>query len=195
MKGITMNNKRGLIITTIIAVFLILISISSYNGLIFAEQTVQEKQSAVEVAMQRRVDLIPNLVATVKSSANHEEKVFTNLANARKDYNSANSLPDKAKANEEVSKSLDQLNVFVEAYPTLRSSEQYTTLMDQLEGSENRISVARDNYNSSVRSYNTKIKKFPGNLYARFFRFDKAPYFEATEGADKTPDVSTMLGD
>jgi LemA protein len=190
-------SRTGKVLAVVVVVALIIAVIfgGTYNGFTTSYENVQEKESAVEVAMQRRVDLIPNLVATVKSETHHETEVFTALADARKAYDSAETVDEKSKANEQVSEALRQFNVYVENYPELQSSEQYATLMDQLKGSENRISVARDAYNEEARKYNVKIKRFPGNLVAGMFGFESVSYFEADSGAEKAPDVSNLFGE
>lgn len=184
---------KPLIIIGVIALLVAVIFISNYNGLASDYEGVKSKQSSVEVAMQRRVDLIPNLVSTVKSSTKHETEVFTALANARSSYNKATTVDEKSKANAQVSDALRQFNVYMESYPQLKSSEQYNTLMDQLEGSENRISVARDAYNAEARSYNTKVRRFPGNIFARIFGYHSVDYFNADAEASKTPDVGKLM--
>lgn len=181
-------------IIAIVVLIILGVVIAQYNGLASSYEAVQEKQSAVDVAMQRRVDLIPNLVATVKSATKHETEVFTALAEARSAYGKASTVDEKSKANSQVSEALRQFNVYVESYPQLKSSEQYTTLMDQLEGSENRISVARDNYNSEARAYNSRIHRFPGNIFAGMFGYDTVEYFQADASATKTPDVGKLMG-
>lgn len=181
-------------IVAVVVLIILGIVIAQYNGLASSYEAVQEKQSAVDVAMQRRVDLIPNLVATVKSATKHETEVFTALAEARSAYGKASTVDEKSKANSQVSEALRQFNVYVESYPQLKSSEQYTTLMDQLEGSENRISVARDNYNSEARSYNSRIRRFPGNIFAGMFGYDTVQYFQSDASASKTPDVGKLMG-
>lgn len=181
-------------IIAVVVLIILGVVIAQYNGLASSYEAVQEKQSAVDVAMQRRVDLIPNLVATVKSATNHETEVFTALAEARSAYGKASTVDEKLKANSQVSEALRQFNVYVESYPQLKSSEQYTTLMDQLEGSENRISVARDAYNSEARSYNSRIRRFPGNIFAGIFGYDTVEYFQADASASKTPDVNKLMG-
>lgn len=190
----TGNTKRLGVMAAVIIVIMG-ICIAQFNGLASSYEAVQEKQSAVEVAMQRRVDLIPNLVATVKSATKHETEVFTALAEARSAYGRASTVSEKSKANSQVSEALRQFNMYVENYPQLKSSEQYTTLMDQLEGSENRIAVARDAYNSAARSYNSGIRRFPGRIFAGMFGYEAVPYFQADASAAKTPDVSRLMGD
>lgn len=181
-------------IIAVVVLIILGVVIAQYNGLASSREAVNEKQSAVDVAMQRRVDLIPNLVATVKSATKHETEVFTALAEARSAYGKASTVDEKSKANSQVSEALRQFNVYVESYPQLKSSEQYTTLMDQLEGSENRISVARDAYNSEARSYNSRIRRFPGNIFAGIFGYDTVEYFQADASATKTPDVGKLMG-
>lgn len=180
-------------IIAVVVLIILGVVIAQYNGLASSREAVNEKQSAVDVAMQRRIDLIPNLVATVKSATKHETEVFTALAEARSAYGKASTVDEKSKANSQVSEALRQFNVYVESYPQLKSSEQYTTLMDQLEGSENRISVARDAYNSEARSYNSRIRRFPGNIFAGIFGYDTVEYFQADASASKTPDVNKLM--
>lgn len=187
------RNYKPLIIIGVIAVVIAALCIGNYNSLASSYEGVKSSQSSVDVAMQRRVDLIPNLVSTVKSATKHETEVFTALADARSSYNKASTVEEKSKANAQVSEALRQFNVYVESYPQLKSSEQYNTLMDQLEGSENRISVARDAYNTEAESYNIKIRRFPGNIFAGMFGYHSVDYFKADESATKAPDVGKLM--
>lgn len=186
--------KKGLIITlaVIAAVVVIVIAwaVSAYNGLINAEATVDEKFATIDTYLTRRADLIPNLVSTVKGYAAHEEEVYTAIADARAKLNSSTTADEKLEANGELETALSRLLVIVEQYPELKASEQFTALMDQLEGTENRIATARVDYNEAVKNYNVRIRRFPGNLIAGMFGFEKRDMFEAAESDLDTPDVS-----
>lgn len=149
----------------------------------------------MDTYLQRRADLIPNLVATVKSYAEHETEVYENIAEARQKLINADTLEEKAEADSELTAALQGINVIVEAYPELKSDATYISLMDQLEGSENRIATARKDYNDAVQAYNSKLIKFPASVVANMFGFEKAEYFEAAEGAEDAPDVGELLGD
>ena len=184
--------KMGLVIIVIIAALALMLG-STYNGMVTEAENVNAAKSNVETMMQRRADLIPNLVATVKGYVNHEHAVCTEIAEARSKLSGAidsGDLQAMDEANKEVSSALSRLLAITENYPKLEASQQFITLMDQIEGSENRITVARTDYNSVAQKYNTSIKKFPKNIFANMFGFDAAEYFEAEEGAEKAPQVS-----
>ena len=190
--------KKGLIaiITVLIIVAIIAgVGISNYNGLVTAREEVASAESNIDTYLQRRADLIPNVVATVKSYAAHESEVYSSIAAARQKLVNASTVGEKAEANEELTAALQGLNVVVESYPELKADTTYVALMDELEGSENRIATARKDYHDTVKEYNNKVIRFPGNIFAGIFGFEKAEYFEAAQGADKAPDVGTLLGD
>jgi len=172
-----------------IVVVLVLYSWSLYNGLVKANENITGQWAQVETQYQRRFDLIPNLVNSVKGIMAQEQKVFGDLAEARTRYTGAGNVDDKVKAANDVENSLSRLLVVMENYPQLRSSETVLTLMAQLEGTENRISVERSRFNDSVRSYNTKVKRFPANVFAGLYGFDEKSYFEPQPGSEKAPDV------
>jgi LemA protein len=174
----------------IIVVVLVLYSWSLYNGLVKANENITGQWAQVETQYQRRFDLIPNLVNSVKGIMNQEKQVFGDLAEARTRYSGATNVNDKVKAANDVESSLGRLIVVVENYPQLRSSETVLTLMAQLEGSENRISVERGRFNDVTRVYNTKIKRFPANLVSPLFGFKEKLYFESQSGAEKVPGVN-----
>jgi len=180
--------KKTLIILGIVLV-VALYGIFSYNGLVRAKEQVSNQWAQVESQYQRRFDLIPNLVESVKGAMKQEEKIFTALAEARTKYSGAKTSNDKAVAAGEVESALSRLLVVVENYPTLKSSETVQTLMSQLEGSENRVSVERMRYNDAVKSYNLSIKVFPRSIIAGIFNFTEMTYFEADQGAEKAPKV------
>lgn len=190
--------KKGLIIVIAIVAVIAIIGgmfVSNYNSLVTAKETVENAESNIDTYLQRRADLIPNVVASVKSFAKHEKKVIDSVTSARAKLVNAGSLSEKAQANSELSSALQSLNVIVENYPELKSDATYVALMDELEGSENRIATARKDYNDAVKAYNNKVIKFPANIFASIFGFEKADYFEADAGAEKAPDVGSMLGD
>ncbi len=182
-------NKLTWIVLGAVAV-LVLYSWSLYNGLVKADENITGQWAQVQTQYQRRFDLIPNLVNSVKGIMNQEKEVFSDLAEARTRYAGATTVDAKVQAANDVETSLGRLLVVVENYPQLRSSETVLTLMAQLEGTENRISVERNRFNDLVRIYNTKVKRFPANMFARLFGFNEKPYFESQPGADKVPGVN-----
>lgn len=168
----------------------VLYSWSLYNGLVKANENITGQWAQVETQYQRRFDLIPNLVNSVKGIMAQEQKVFGDLADARTRYAGAVNTDAKVAAANDVESSLGRLLVIMENYPQLRSSETVLTLMAQLEGTENRISVERSRFNDFVRTYDTKIKGFPANVFAPVFGFKEKAYFESQSGADKVPGVN-----
>jgi len=163
---------------------------SGYNGIITAEQSLNASWAQVETQYQRRVDLIPNLVSTVKGAANFEQETFTGVTEARTKWMNAGSRAESVAAAGEMESALARLLVTVEAYPTLKATQAFTDLMVQLEGTENRISVARRDYNMEVQTFNVLVKRFPMNMLAGFFGFEAAEFFESEDGADVAPDVN-----
>ncbi len=167
----------------------------SYNGLAGSRESVETAQADVDTMLQRRADLIPNLVSIVKSYAKHETEVFDKVLAARSQMLAAGTMTEKAKADQQMENALESLNVVVENYPELKSDTTYVSLMDELSGSENRISVARKDYNDAVKTYNTKLVKFPGNILGSALGFEKAAYFEASASASENPDVGELLAE
>lgn len=160
--------------------------------MVSAYEDVQNKASAIETQLQRRSDLIPNFVATVKGYAAHEEEVYTAIADARAKLSGAIEKDDMAsvsEANSELDSALSRLLVVVENYPELKANENFIALQDELAGTENRIAKAREDYNDEVKSYNKKIKSFPNSIIANMGGFDEAVYFEAAEGTKAVPTV------
>ncbi|MFC1703316.1 LemA family protein [Candidatus Omnitrophota bacterium] len=169
--------------------------ILNYNGIVKLDKIVEESQAQIEVVCQRRLDLIPNLVETVKGYAAHEKETFTAITQARsraqgvldgikgKDSLVKEDFMALAASQSQLTSTLKSLFALVENYPVLQASTNFLALQDQLEGTENRISVTRQRYNSSVRGYNTKITMFPGNIVAPMFGFEEKGYFEAKEEA------------
>lgn len=166
---------------------------NSYNKLITANEGVDNQWAQVEAQYQRRFDLIPNLVNTVKGAMTQEQSVFGALAEARTKYSGAASINDKAAAATEVESALSRLLVIMENYPELKSMENVQTLMAQLEGTENRISVERGRFNDAVKSFNVMIKRFPTNMIAGMFGFSAKTYFEVAESAAVAPTVNLEL--
>lgn len=188
------KNEKGnaLLISVIILVAIGIFGIyvfSKYNSIVTSEENISSKWSQVENQLQRRFDLIPNLVNTAKGYAAHEEEIFLKLAEARSEYGSAKSIEDVANANDELSQALSNLFVVVENYPELKSNEQFNMLMTELAGTENRIAVARKDYNEAVQEYNSTIRRFPGSIIANMFDFELKTYFEVQEGIEEVPTI------
>lgn len=163
--------------------------VGSYNNLVTQRNKVDNTLSKVDSAYQRRFDLIPNLVESVKGAQAQEQKVFGDLAEARSRYAGANSSEGRVEAAGQVESALGRLLVVVENYPDLKSNETVQNLMVQLEGTENRIKVERDNYSDAVTTYNTSIQKFPRNVIANMFGFDEKKLYKAEIGAEQAPKV------
>jgi LemA protein len=164
--------------------------IGARNKLVVANENVTASWAQVDNVLQRRADLIPNLVATVKGYAKQEKDVFTQIAEARSKLAGARTIPEKIDANKQVDSALSRLLVIVERYPELKSNQNFMALQDELAGTENRIAVERMRYNESVRSYNLLVQQFPSGLAATLFHFEKKDaYFQPTEGARAAPKV------
>lgn len=181
-------NKTIWVVVALAAV-LVFAGISSYNGLVSLNEGVNGKWSQVENQLQRRSDLIPNLVNTVKGFAAHEQKAISAVAEARAKLAGAQGPANKAQANGELDSALSRLLVVVENYPNLKADRNFQSLMDELSGTENRIAVARKDYNDAVQVFNTKIRSFPTNIFAGMFGFGSKEYFKAEEGAKEVPQV------
>lgn len=182
-KTLSSGKIIGLIIIGVIVLGILWIA-SSYNSLVRLNENAKTSQADVEVQYQRRFDLIPNLVKSVEGIFNQERAVFTALAEARTKYGtSAPGSAQRIEAINQVEGALGRLLVVLENYPQLRSSESVQKLQDQLEGTENRISVARNNFNGTVNELNKKINVFPSNIIARLFNFKERERFQATEKA------------
>nr|WP_319218115.1 LemA family protein [uncultured Trichococcus sp.] len=186
---------KGLIGVFIAVLLLGVPLVSSYNGLVTEESNVDVQWANVESKLQRRYDLIPNLVESVKGAMEQEQEVFGAIADARARISSAQTTEEQVAASNEMESALSRLLVIVENYPELKSNEQVTALMDELAGTENRISVERDRYNEAVQQYNNKVKRFPGSLMAGLFGFDEKSYFEAASGAETAPSVDLNTDD
>ncbi len=182
----------------IIGGILLLYSININNKMVAMEEQVNEKWSQVENVYQRRADLIPNLVNTVKGYAEHEQETFTQVIEARSKATSVNidptnlnaaSLQQFQQAQDALSSALSRLMVVVERYPDLKANQNFLDLQAQLEGTENRIANERRKFNEVTREYNTYIRKIPQSFFAGIYGFEEKPYFKATEGAEKAPEV------
>jgi len=187
-----MTNKKvwGVLLGILAALVLIGFSyIGMKNKLVIMDEGINGAWAQVENQLQRRYDLIPNLVETVKGYAAHEKSIFENIANARAKLAGARSIDEKMSASREMESALSRLLVVVENYPNLKADHTFTRLMDNLEGTENRISVERRRYNESVREYNQTIRKIPYNIVASFGDFQKKEYFEVEEKVKAVPQV------
>ena len=189
--------KSLIVLISILALLVIIIGygISINNKMVNADEAVMSQWAKVENQYQRRADLIPNLVSTVKSYTKHETGVVDRVLEARDQLMNADTVEEKSEADQQMDSALSGLKVVVENYPELKSDTTYVGLMDELSGSENRISVARKDYNEAVKAYNTRLVKFPGNVFGSMFGFEKASYFEADDSAADTPDVGDMLAE
>lgn len=184
-------SKKWTIVAIVVAVILVIAVFlgGSYNSLVSKEESVDKQASNVSTMLQRRADLIPNLVNTVKGYAAHEQSVIDSVTQARENLMRAKTIEEQGKANAELTKSLNALMLVVENYPDLKASTNFVQLQDELAGTENRIATARKDYNDAVNEYNTKIKKFPTNLLSSMFGFEKKAYFEADPSSTQVPDV------
>lgn len=182
--------KKSLLIFLGVALVIILLVGSCYNNLVSAEEEVEGKLSNIEVQLERRADLIPNLVSTVKGYITHEKDVIDSITSARENLVNANTAGEMAEANKNLTSALSNLFVIVENYPDLKSNTNFIQLQDELAGTENRIAVSRQDYNDAVKNYNKEIKKFPKNILAGMFGFEAKEYFEAKESSNNVPDVS-----
>ena len=165
--------------------------VGRYNSIVTLNESVQTAWAQVETVLQRRNDLIPNLVATVQGYAAHEAKVFTDVTEARAKVGSAKSIPDKVEANNSLTSAIGRLLVVSENYPELKANQNFIALQDELAGTENRISVERKRYNDAVNSYNVLVRRFPNNLIAAAFGYTRENvYFKADEAAKAAPKVN-----
>mgnify|MGYP003461885391 CR=1 FL=1 len=193
-----MKKNKGLIITIVVIVLVALWGISSYNGLVGMDENVSNKWANVETQYQRRSDLIPNLVNTVKGYAKHESQTLEAVMAARSQatqvkIDPSNCTPQQLaayqKAQGDVTTALGKLLAITENYPDLKANQNFLELQSQLEGTENRINVARKDFNDVAKEYNKTIRKFPKNIIASMCGFEKHNYFEAEAGAEKAPKV------
>lgn len=183
--------KSTKILVGVLAVLLVLVFslINGYNSLVATANAVDAQWANVDTVLQRRFDLIPNLVNSVKGIMAQEEKVFSDIANARARLAGAAEQNETVAASGELNSAISRLLVVMENYPELRSIESTTALMDELSGSENRISTERGRYNTAVQSYNNKIMRFPTNILASMFGYSPRAYFEKDNAAAEAPKV------
>lgn len=193
-----MKKNKGLIITVVVIALVALWGISSYNGLVSMDENVSNQWANVETQYQRRSDLIPNLVNTVKGYAKHESETLESVMAARSQatqvkIDPSNCTPQQLaayqKAQGDVTTALGKLLAITENYPDLKANQNFLELQSQLEGTENRINVARKDFNDTAKKYNTSLRRFPRNIIASMFGFEKRNYFEAEAGAEKAPKV------
>ena len=194
----SIKKNLGWIIPVGILVVVVLWAIGGYNGMVKMDEQVQNSWANVETQYQRRADLIPNLVSTVKGYAKHEQQTLEDVVKARSEatqvkVDAENLTPEKLaafqKAQSGVSSALGRLLAVAENYPDLKANQNFLELQSQLEGTENRITVARKDFNDTAKSYNQAIRQFPNNILAGLFGFEKKSYFEAEAGSEKAPKV------
>ncbi|MEE0888894.1 MAG: LemA family protein [Bacteroidales bacterium] len=187
-----------IIIVAAVIVILVAWAISAYNGLVVKDEACSKQWSKVESQYQRRMDLIPNLVNTVKGYASHEEATLLKVIEARNqaaqvkidaENMTQEQLNNFQQSQENLSSAIRGLNIVVEKYPDLKANQNFLELQSQLEGTENRIAVERQRYSDVVNEYNTSVRRFPNSIFASMFGFDKKPYFEAQSGAENAPKV------
>src|SRR4051812_21874307 len=186
--------KKGLLITLVAVVAIVAVVgmslMGARNGLVTADENISNSWAQVENVLQRRADLVPNLVQTVKGYAKHEEDIFIQVAEARAKLAGATSIPGKIAANDQLSGALSRLLVVAERYPELKANQNFQSLQDELAGTENRIAVERMRFNEAVKDYNIRVRSFPSNIAASLFGFEKKEiYFHADEGAKTAPKV------
>ena len=194
--------KKGIIVILALVILAVVWGVGIYNGLVSKQEGVSKAIGNVQTAFQKRADLIPNLVATVKNYAEYEAGTLTAVVEARAKATSVTldpenlteeSLKTYMNAQNELSGALSRLLVTVEQYPDLKANQNYLDLQSQLEGCENSIANARKQFNEAVQDYNTSVRKFPANIIAGMFGFEKSPYFEASEGAEQAPNVKELF--
>jgi LemA protein len=181
------------IFAVVIAVLFGLFVAGTYNSLVGLDEGVNNAWGGVQSAYQRRADLVPGLVATVRQYSDYEGEVLTEITQARASIGSAQTPSELQSAGADMNSAIARLLVVVENYPNLKANEQYLDLMAQLEGTENRIKIERDLYNGAVRSYNTKVRMFPSSIVAGMMGFPVKEYFAAAEGSDVAPDVDELF--
>ena len=187
------NSTKVLIGIGVVVVLSIFCFIGTKNSLVSLKEDVEMQKSQIETTLQRRNDLIPNLVATIKGYTNHEEKVFTEIAEARSKLAGSiesGDIESISEANSNLDSALSRLLAISENYPELKASEQFVALQDELAGTENRIAVARQHYNEKVKTYNTSVQRFPTSMVAGMSGYYPMQYFEADEGAKEVPTVN-----
>jgi len=190
-----MAKKVFWIAIPIVIIIIILWSLASWfintrNQLVYLEENINATWAEIDNQLQRRNDLIPNLVATVKGYAAHENEIFTNIAEARAKLAGAGNVTEKAAASNQLESALSRLLVIIENYPQLKADQSFIRLQDELAGTENRLTVARKRYNDGVNTFNAKIRFFPASIVANQMGLERKPYFEIAESAREVPKVS-----
>ena len=183
----------ALIVIAAIVIIALIFGVSAYNGLAQARESVSSAESNIQTQLQRRADLIPNLVSTVQTYMEHETEVIQAVSDARARMAAGGTTEEQLEANDELTAAVSRLFAVAENYPELKSSENFIQLQDELAGTENRISAARQEYNETAAEYNRSIVSFPRNLIAGIFGFERADYFQADEGAEENPNVSELF--
>jgi LemA protein len=184
--------KKGFIVVIVIVVIILAVAgslIGSYNTLVSRDEGVKTALASIDADLQRRADLVPNLVETVKGAAAHESEAIAAVTKARENMAGASNISEMSAADAELSGALSRLLVVVENYPDLKANANFKDLMVQLEGTENRIAVSRKDYNNAARALNETIRRFPTSILANIFGFRQAEYFEAVDGAQNAPVV------
>lgn len=187
----TAMKKSTIILIAVGAVLAILLiwGIASYNGLVSAEEKASEKLSTIDVRLTERANKIPNLVNSAKLYMNHENEIFDKITEARKALSTASSIEDKLTADQQLNTAVNQLLAVMESNPEIKADKAVTALMDEVSGAENKISVARTDYNEAVKEYNASVRRFPSNIIAGMFGFEKMEMYEATDSDRVTPVV------
>ncbi len=188
-----MKKKTWITVGIVVAAIILIVAIiaGGYNGLVNMQTSVEGNQATIQTQLQRRADLIPNFVATVKGYSDYEQSTLTAVTEARAAVGKAQKATEQAQASEQLDKAISVwVNAVTEAYPDLKASAQYVALQDELAGTENRIAQARNDYNESAKEYNAAIRRFPKNILAGIFGFDRVDYFEASDNAQQVPEVS-----
>ena len=182
--------SKAWIIIVAVVVLVFVVSIATHNGIVSKQEQIDSSWAQVETVLQRRYDLIPNLVSTVKGYATHEKELLENVTKLRSQWAGAGNVGDKAKAASALEGALGRLMVVVERYPDLKANQNFLALQDQLEGSENRISIERRRYNEAIKRYNVAIRRFPGNILASLGGFEKSTAcFKSEAAAQQAPKV------
>jgi LemA protein len=187
------TSKIVLIIVAAIVLLAIFWVIGAYNGLVRSQENVNEKWANVEADYQRRFDLIPNLVATVKAYSDYEGQLLTAVTAARSAWTQAGNAQQQMQAAGQLDSVLSRLLVVLENYPNLKASENYLSLQDELAGTENRIKYSRTEFNNAVKTYNIKLRTFPTSIIAGMFNFEQRDMFESTSGAEQAPNVAELI--
>lgn len=182
--------SKSLLVVIGVVVIVGIILMTSYNGLVSLDESAKSAWAQVENQLKRRADAIPNLLETVKGYAAHEKEVIENISEARTRYSGANTPEEYEAAEAELSSAIKSLNIIVENYPDLKASENFRDFQAELAGTENRIATERMRYNEVIQSYNNKIRRFPTNLMAGMFGFEKRQYFEINEQDAEVPEVN-----